>query len=267
MSDVAFVDLWDQRARAYEALLQQHPIFGHMAARLAAELPESFAGQALDLGSGTGLLAESILQARPLARVTLLEPAAAMLEIARQRLAAKPVRCLQGTLDTAVAWGLKPDAILSSAVMQLLDERKVLAEAAQLLPPGGRFIFNLWWHAWAPSADWPCWRLWQAPYEQVLREAGLWQRAAKPLEPAPPKNPRHFFAHAHAAGLSLVHQIHDEDVVDASFPIDFQAMSAHWPVSGLDPSQRQQLLTRLRQALQGQKEQYLTHRFVFERMV
>ncbi len=258
--------LWDQRASAYEALVHKYPIFGKMATRLAQELAPDFSGQALDLGAGTGVLARAILKERPQAWVTVVEPAPAMLEIARQGLEGKQARFLRGTLDSAVAWGLKPDAILSSAVMQLLDERRVLQEAAQLLPPGGKFIFNLWWHAWAPSSDWPCWQKWQGPFESILRLEGLWGRAAKNVPPAPPKNPRHFFAHAKAAGFNLLHQVHDFDDVAAEFPIDFQAMSPHWPVPGLELAHRERVLNRVRQALQGQKEQYLTQRFVFERM-
>ena len=107
----------------------------------------------LDIGCGTGTLAVALAQAEPGARITGLDPDAAMLEVARQRASASKVEIelVHGLAQSAVAGALagrRFDKILSSLVFHHLDEgtkRTVLGAMPGLLKRGhGRLIILDW---------------------------------------------------------------------------------------------------------------------------
>jgi tRNA (cmo5U34)-methyltransferase len=98
----------------------------------------------LDLGAGTGLLSEGVLQTRPGSRMTLMDVAPAMLEIARQRLAGR-----EGEVDIQVAdyitvdLGEGYDAVVSALSIHHLEDpekRRLFGRIFAALKPGGIFV-------------------------------------------------------------------------------------------------------------------------------
>jgi tRNA (cmo5U34)-methyltransferase len=96
--------------------------------------------EVLDLGAGTGLLSAAVLAAVPGARLTLLDGAAPMLAVARQRL---------GDVPTIVADLTDPlpegpfDAVVSALAIHHLDDagkRDLFARIRAVLRPGGVFV-------------------------------------------------------------------------------------------------------------------------------
>ena len=110
----------------------------------------------LDLGCGTGELTARLGQGR---EVVGVDPAAAMLEVARQRPGGERVTWVE-----ADARGLRLDrrfdlVLLTGHAFQVFlgdhDQRAVLATIARHLAPNGRFIFD----SRNPAAE--AWRGWQ----------------------------------------------------------------------------------------------------------
>ncbi|MCU1484616.1 MAG: Methyltransferase [Actinomycetia bacterium] len=133
--------IWDPAG--YDAprrrLVPDFDRFYGTAADLVAELgldePE-----VLDLGAGTGLLAAAVRAAVPGARLTLLDGAAPMLAVARQRLGDVP------TIVADLTDPLPPgpfDAVVSAlAVHHLTDDgkRDLFRRIRGVLRPGGVFV-------------------------------------------------------------------------------------------------------------------------------
>lgn len=97
----------------------------------------------LDLGSGTGLLAETIRSRCPLARLVLMDGSEAMLDVARHRFDGDAeVRFHVGNY----AEGLPPgpyDAVVSALSIHHLedpDKRTLFRRILDALRPGGRFV-------------------------------------------------------------------------------------------------------------------------------
>src|SRR3954454_11866841 len=105
----------------------------------------------LEVGVGTGALLQAALERWPEATFVATEPAAAMLALARTRLADSALDT-QGRVDfvTAPADGLMvPDAsvdlVLSTFVLQLVPDRiAALREACRVLAPTGMVAFLTW---------------------------------------------------------------------------------------------------------------------------
>jgi arsenite methyltransferase len=98
----------------------------------------------LDLGSGAG--ADVLISARrvgPTGRAIGLDMTAEMLELARANAAAADVdnaEFLEGYLEAIPLPDASVDVIISNCVINLAgDKHEVLAEAARVLRPGGRF--------------------------------------------------------------------------------------------------------------------------------
>ena len=113
------------------------------------------AGSLLDLGCGTGLFLSRLEGKR---RLVGVDPAAAMLEIARRRPGGETVTWIQAdarrfrwdqSFDLIVLTGHAFQVFLSDA-----DRRALLATIAAQLAPEGRFIFD----SREPSAE--AWRAW-----------------------------------------------------------------------------------------------------------
>jgi ubiquinone/menaquinone biosynthesis C-methylase UbiE len=135
----------------------------------------------LDVGSGTGALAIAALERWPRHRVTGIDPAGGMLELARrtadERLSQQIARRFRAEVASADRLPFDDgtfDAAVSSFVLQLVDDRAAaLREVLRVLRPGSTFA----WVAWSRS---------EAAYEpdriadEVLDEAGF-----DPPEPDP----------------------------------------------------------------------------------
>jgi len=139
--------LFDRDARTYDrARRQLIPCFDDFY-RTAVELipfPSDAPLRVLDLGAGTGLLSAFVARAFPHARITLVDVAAEMLTVARERLAAESARFEFRVLDfsTAPLPG-EVDVIVSAlAIHHLSDVAKqdLFRRCYAALRPGGAFI-------------------------------------------------------------------------------------------------------------------------------
>ncbi len=118
-------------------------------------------GSLLDLGCGTGVLAASLGEGR---HVTGVDPAGAMLTVARQRPGGEYVDWVEADAR-GVRLGRRFDlVVLTGHAFQVFlsddDQRAVLASIAAHLAPQGRFIFdgrnplNERWREWTPELSW-----------------------------------------------------------------------------------------------------------------
>ena len=154
----------------------------------------------LDLGMGTGVLADALLESYLALRVTGIDGAAPMLEVARERLAdyADRTEFITGDfcdLNAMLPPGFTPTAIISSfALHHVPPELKanVLHSAIERIAPGGWFI-----NADIVIAD-------DAEIEtrwQAMRVAGIVERAQGHDDPrfTDAKSTRHFLDTMEAA--------------------------------------------------------------------
>jgi len=106
----------------------------------------------LDVGSGTGSLAIAALQSWPRHRVTGIDPAGGMLEVARgtadQQLAQHVARRFRAEVAAADELPFEDatfDLAISSFVLQLVDDRPAaLREILRVLRPGATFAWVAW---------------------------------------------------------------------------------------------------------------------------
>jgi len=151
--DSRAVALWTGRARAYHELTRRYDLFTRIAERLFDGLPSDFEGNCVDLGGGSGLASRLLLDRHPRAAVTLTDPVAEMLELARETLGSR-VEYELGTASTAALRKQPVDFFFSNAAAHLFaDEEQVFAAVSRSLRPGGRYAFNLWAHSYAPTQD------------------------------------------------------------------------------------------------------------------
>jgi tRNA (cmo5U34)-methyltransferase len=134
----AHADAYDDRLR--RALVPEFDAFYDAAvAALALSLRPPLA--VLDLGAGTGLLAQRVLDAHPRASLTLLDGAPGMLARARARLGD---RCRYREGDFAEVLPEGPwDAIVSALAIHHLPDagkRALFASVRAALAPGGVFV-------------------------------------------------------------------------------------------------------------------------------
>ena len=93
------VRTWHERARAYDELCRRWDVFTLLSTRLIDMLPTELRGDVLDIGAGSGLTSELLLDRHPNCRAILIEPAQAMIDIARTHLAGRPARFVATGLD------------------------------------------------------------------------------------------------------------------------------------------------------------------------
>jgi ubiquinone/menaquinone biosynthesis C-methylase UbiE len=101
----------------------------------------------LQLGAGTGLFTEDLLQARHFGQIHVTDGAQAMLEIAQQTLVSEKTLLHFSTLDFTASWtdrfaGTGIDAVTSSmAIHHAEDKRQLFRQVWTVLKPGGAFVF------------------------------------------------------------------------------------------------------------------------------
>ena len=131
------IEAYDRTIRAFI------PSYEEMLERAARAVAEARPRRVVDLGAGTGALAEAVLRRCEGASVELLDADAEMLDQARERLAAfasrvtYSVRPFQGPLpacDAAVA------SLALHHVPTLAEKREIFGAIHAALPPGGVFI-------------------------------------------------------------------------------------------------------------------------------
>jgi tRNA (cmo5U34)-methyltransferase len=138
---------FDAAAPSYDALRRQLiPCFDefYRAAVDVLAFPPGAAPRILDLGAGTGLLAERILARWPRARLTLVDLSADMLDRARTRFAGSGARVELRVADyLRDPLGGPYDAVVSALSIHHLPDagkRSVFRRALAALRPGGRFV-------------------------------------------------------------------------------------------------------------------------------
>lgn len=232
---------WDARAKGYLAFTLRYPLFSLLADRLIALLPPRFRGSVLDLGVGSGLVSERLLERFPGARVHLLEPTPGMMALAQERLSGLVSGFYQDKAGEMGELGLRWDAVLCNAAFHLMEEKGVLASVARILQPGGLFGFNLWGHAFEATADLEQ----EDELQEVLAIAASSLKLSLPLQlgqtPGRVRTLHALREAARHAGLELEGPWFNADEVPLQFWLDFWAMSPEWP-RGLNPPQRRQLL-------------------------
>ena len=131
------IEAYDRSIRAFI------PAYEEMLERTARAVAESRPRRVIDLGAGTGALAEAVLRRCERATVELIDADAEMLDQARERLAAfasratYSVRPFQGPLpscDAAVA------SLALHHVPTLAEKREIFGAIHAALPPGGVFV-------------------------------------------------------------------------------------------------------------------------------
>ncbi len=137
---------WHDRAHAYNLLIERWPIFTNMVSRLLEFIPKEFDGHALDIGGGSGLLAEHLLENFPKSRVTLVEPAEEMRAMASRRLGNR-VEIRDAKSDKLDNLDFVADAALCSASFHLMNEETTLPSVASVLKKGSVFAVNCWGHS------------------------------------------------------------------------------------------------------------------------
>jgi trans-aconitate methyltransferase len=262
--DPAKVRFWTARASAYDRLCRRWEIFSHLSKRLIDWLPADLEGAVLDIGAGSGLTSELLLDRHPRCEAILLDPSEAMLNLARRHLAGRPAQFLPMGLDGAAVRELRVVAALASASMQFIDVAPAFGTLAGVVAPGGHVAFNLWWHHWEETAALKCMTRWQAIAQAACEAAGL--------PPPPPdatvpkvKTRGELMDAARQHGFDLVSEQRDEDLNRIDFGVDYQAMDPDWPVKGLAENDRQALLAKMHELADGQVETMVSTRFLFRR--
>lgn len=258
------VRFWQERAHAYDGLCRGAEIFSRLSIRLIEMLPADLKGPVLDIGAGSGLTSELLLARRPRCEAILVDPSAAMIDVARARLAGRPAQFLVMGLDEAAALDLRASAALASVSMQFVDLASAFAAWDRVIAPGGHVAFNLWWHHWEETADGNGMSGWLPVAQAACREARLPPPAAAA---SPPRaKTRAELATASAAhGFRTLAEHRDVDEVSVAVGLDFQAMGADWPVKGLSSDERQAVLRRMHELARGQTEKVVSTRFLLQR--
>ena len=261
--DPAKVRSWHERAAAYDRLCRRWDVFTLLSARLIEMLPARLDGDVLDIGAGSGLTSGLLLDRHPECSVTLLEPAQAMIDIARTHLAGRPARFLAMGLDGPPVTGLHAVAAIASASMQFVDFEPAFATLARIVEPRGHVAFNLWYHHWEETADRDEMGMygWIPIARAVCRDAGV-DLVAPPPRPVP-KTRSDLMRTTQRHGFGLLAERCDRDSSPVAYGVDFMAMDKAWPAPGLEPSVRERLLRRMREMAEGKMETIGSTRFLF----
>jgi malonyl-CoA O-methyltransferase len=96
----------------------------------------------LDIGCGTGYLANRMAQHFPLSQVTGIDIAPEMVRVAQERHSRDNLRFLEGNGEKLSFPEQTFDAVVSNAAFQWMDFSAAAGEVRRVLKPGGHFIFT-----------------------------------------------------------------------------------------------------------------------------
>ncbi|TWT46525.1 class I SAM-dependent methyltransferase [Botrimarina hoheduenensis] len=168
-------------ATAYDAAAPHiHPHYHVVQAAVLSALPRTVR-EVVDLGGGSGRLAEQILEEFPAARVTIVDPSEPFLALAEERLERFAGRFQTVPQSAQGEWRSDtptPDAIVSTSALHHLDSSEknaVFAACRAALEPGGVFING---DEYRPPSD--------AAYRADLEAWGAHMNAALALGAIPP---------------------------------------------------------------------------------
>ncbi len=142
--------------------------------RLVGSLGVEAGSRVLDVGCGTGLAVPWLLEAvGEGGRVTALDLAEGMLEVARNKHGRPNVRYVHGAIEAApFAGGSFDEALCHNCFLHLADKERALGEIHRVLKPGGRVLIthtesrdsvNRWHRAPGDTGD-------LLPGERVMRK-------------------------------------------------------------------------------------------------
>lgn len=117
----------------YDAML-------HEAIGALEELVETPAARVLDLGAGTGALADMIAKRFPMFALTLLDEDASMLERARQRLGSGPQLVCGSFADRLPPCDAAVASLSLHHVRSRKEKRRIYRRIVKALAPGGVFV-------------------------------------------------------------------------------------------------------------------------------
>ena len=259
------VRFWSARADAYDRLCRRWEIFSRLSDRLVDLLPADLAGAVLDIGSGTGLTSERLLARHPDVEAILVEPSAAMLDLARRHLHGRRAHFLEMGLDGDRVREVRAVAAVASASMHFVDLDAALRTLSGVVAPGGHVAFNLWWHSWEETAERRCMIDWQPVAEAACRASGIEPPPPRARPAAKIKTRAELTDAARRHGFRLLAEHRDEDPTSARFGLEFESMDPDWPVKGLAPDAREALLARMQALAPGEPEALVSTRFLLRR--
>ncbi|MGI8605612.1 MAG: class I SAM-dependent methyltransferase [Gaiellaceae bacterium] len=205
---------------------------------------EGVAGKrALDVGSGTGRLAEA-LAARG-ARVWGVDPSEEMLAVAREA-AGKAVGFKRGEAERLPFKSAWFDLVFLRLVVHLVDRRKVLPELRRVLAPGGKAVIatfdprhfgSFWLTRFLPSVE----RIDRARFPEPgvlareLRAAGFGEVAVQPLEERATMTREEALERIRGRYISTLHLLDDDELAaglaqaERELPPEIE-IELHWAV-------------------------------------
>ena len=171
---------------AYDAAIRRFiPGYEAMLGVAAREIANVAPRHVLDLGGGTGALAEAILLAAPGAAVELIDLDPEMLAVARERLGGYGgrARFREASFDDPLP---EADAVAASLALHhvptMEEKRRLFARIHDCLRPGGVFVNADATMPAEPNAREPVWRAWTAHLvscgiseERARRHFAEWQ--------------------------------------------------------------------------------------------
>jgi SAM-dependent methyltransferase len=258
------VRVWDARAAAYDRLCRRWEIFSLLSNRLVDLLPADLSGPVLDLGCGTGTTSQALLDRHPRCQAILIDPAEAMVNLARLNLAGRPAQFFPIGLDEISVRGLHVVAALASASMQFIDFEPAFDTLGRIVAPRGHVAFNLWWHHWEETAARECMTDSREVAEAVCREFRLPPPPPRAL-PTNVKNRSELMDASHRHGFRLLTEHRDEYPTPIGFGLDFDAMDVDWPVKGLSQDGRDALLAKMHEVSAGTFETLISTRFLLQK--
>lgn len=264
--DPEILKLWDERAAAYDRLCHAQGLFTLLSNRLIDMLPADLQGAVLDIGAGSGLTSELLLARHPQCEAILLDPVEAMIALARRNLAGQRAQFRVALIEEAPALGICAVAAIASVSMQYLELEATFNALERVVEPGGRFAFNLWYHHWEETATLSGMAGWHGIAQSVCDAEGVAGLAAPVPPKSPPKTREQLMSASQRHGFRLVAEHRDQDPSAVTWGIEFMAMNPEWPVKGLEPVAREELLSAMREMAAGTTEPVVSTRFAFERM-
>lgn len=107
-----------------------------------ATMREALSGDVLEIGGGSGAMAERLARSYPGARITMTDVDPEMVDAARVRLASLPNAGVRRADSTRLPYDDASFDVVVSFLMlhHVIDWEAAIAEAARVLRPGGRLI-------------------------------------------------------------------------------------------------------------------------------